>query len=113
MTQIESLQTIESYLRVMQVNASDVSFTNSEAFANGRDIFTFDYDNKYFTLLTVDGDFICKLHLEYMEELFHSIIDYTRCDDCNDNKMRLAYHTNDPNEEGYLISCECSNVIFK
>ena len=113
MTRVQSIQDIESYLRIERVKPSELSFTDSEAFYNGKDVFGYDYDNRKFNLYNLDGESICTLDKDTMEEMFEAIQDYTVCDDCNNNGMRLAYHTNDPNEDGYLVACECSNVIFK
>lgn len=105
MTQSEIKNSIEQYLRVNNVEASELTFTYDEAIYNGKTIFAMDHESPKFILYTIDGDIIAEPEEMTMMDCFYTLAELCYCNDC-DNNGRVR------KEHGEAI-CECPDVLFK
>lgn len=111
MTQKESIQSIETYLRINRINKSDYSaiiFDYDHAYFNSKHILSIEYSEEYFILYTEDGDWICDLTKDNMIELFPQIDEFVNCKMCDG----LGWYDNDPHDMD-RIKCEHDNLMYK
>jgi len=111
MTQTETKQSIETYLRINRISQGDYSsivFDREHAIFNSKHILSVEFSEEHFTLYTEDGDFICELTTNNMIELFPQVDELVNCKMC-DGK---GWYDNDPCDMDRM-ECEHENLMYK